>query len=146
MNSNNHVKPNPSLMLGSVVVRLGFRQYYKKSRDFFISLNDLQALKPQPQLSSTELGLTWLLLFIPPHHHTTTRNSTATRINNPRGLKFFMRPHLTKLTTTQHNFDPTIFWGMGSCTTPPPTTHPNSTSNTRSLRSTFDVAYTTTST
>ena len=73
----------------------------------------------QSQLNSTELGLTRLLLFIPPHHPTpptpphptppTTRNSTSTRNNGSSGLKFCMWPHLTKLTTTQHNF----------CTPPP---------------------------
>ena len=38
-------------------------------------------------------------------------NSTSTIKNDPRGLKFCMRPHLTKLTTTQHNFNPTNYWG-----------------------------------
>ena len=36
----------------------------------------------------------------PPHPHT---NSTATKQNDPMGLKFCMRPHLTILTTTKHN-------------------------------------------
>ena len=77
-----------------------------------------------PNLTTTQrnlnlrLGLTRLLLFIPhhptPHHptpHHTTRNSTSTRNKGPSGLKFCMWPHLTKLTTTQHNFNPTGFWG-----------------------------------
>ena len=32
-----------------------------------------------------------------------------------------MRPHPTKVTTTQNNFNPTIFGGEGSLTTPLPT-------------------------
>ena len=51
------------------------------------------------------MGLTWLLLctpHLPPH-----RNSNSTRKNDLRG-------HQAKLTTTQHNFNPTIFWGGGS--------------------------------
>ena len=32
-----------------------------------------------------------------------TGNSTSTRNKGPSGLKFSMRPYLTKLTTTQHN-------------------------------------------
>ena len=40
-----------------------------------------------------------------------SRNSNSTRNNGPRGLKFCMQPHQAKLTTTQHNFNPTIFWG-----------------------------------
>ena len=67
-----------------------------------------------PNLTTTQrklnlrLGLTWLLLFtpLPP-----PRNSTSTRNNGPSGLKFCMQPHLTKPTTTQHNFNPTVFWG-----------------------------------
>ena len=34
------------------------------------------------------------------------RNSTSTRKNDPRGLKFYMRPYLPILTTTKHNFTP----------------------------------------
>ena len=43
--------------------------------------------------------------------HTTptpTGNSTSTRNKGPSGLKFCMQPHRTQLTTTQHNFNPTI--------------------------------------
>ena len=85
-----------------------------------------------PNLTTTQrnlnvrLGLTRLLLFIPHHptpHHT-TRNSTSTRNKGPSGLKFCMRPHLTKLTTTQHNFNPTIFLGGGGVMHPPPWVNP----------------------
>ena len=62
------------------------------------------------------MGLTWLSLYTPPT--TTTRNSNSTRKNGPRGLKFYMRPHLTKLTTTKHNFNPTIIWEGVSCILP----------------------------
>ena len=41
-------------------------------------------------------------------------NSNSTIKNDPRALKFCMRPHLTKLTTSQHNFHPTAFWEGGS--------------------------------
>ena len=39
--------------------------------------------------------------------------------NDPRGLKFCRRPHQAKLTTTQHNFNPTIFGGVGVIYPPP---------------------------
>ena len=35
------------------------------------------------------------------------------RKKGPSGLKFCMRPQLTILTTSQHNFNPTNFWGGG---------------------------------
>ena len=53
--------------------------------------------------------------------HTTTppRNSTSTRNKGPSGMKFCMWPYQTKLTTTQHNFNLTIFWvGVGVMYTP----------------------------
>ena len=53
---------------------------------------------------------------------TSTTNSTSTIKNDPRGLKFCMRPHLTKLTTTQHNFNPTNYWG--GVTNPSPRVNP----------------------
>ena len=59
-----------------------------------------------------------------PPTHPPTGNSTSTRNNGPSGLKFCMRPHLTKLTTTQHNFNPTNYWGGGSQTLPPGLTLP----------------------
>ena len=83
------------------------------SPHFFFTVNFLTKLsKPQLKHNTTllnlKLGLTRLLLFTttPP----TTRNSTSIRNKGPSGLKFCMRPLLTKLTTTQHNFNPTIFW------------------------------------
>ena len=39
-------------------------------------------------------------------------------------LKFVMQPRPAKLTTTQHNFNPIIFWGGGSQTLPPGLTLP----------------------
>ena len=56
---------------------------------------------------------------------------------DPSDLKFCMRPYQAKLTTIQHNFNPTIFW---EGVIYHPTTNPNLASITRSLRSTFDVA------
>ena len=44
-----------------------------------------------------------------PPHPTPPRNSTSTRNNDPRGLKFCGRPYQAKLTTIQLNFNPTIF-------------------------------------
>ena len=55
-----------------------------------------------------------IITLHPPPHHPPPRNSNSTRNNGPRGLKFCMQPHQAKLTTTQHNFNPTIFWGGGS--------------------------------
>ena len=61
----------------------------------------------QPDLN-IGLGLTRLSLYT---HQPTT---TPTRKTDPMGLKFCRGPHPAKLTTTQHNFNPTIFfffWG-----------------------------------
>ena len=59
------------------------------------------------------MGLTRLSLYTTPPtpHH---RNSTSTRNNDRRGLKFCRRPYQAKLTTIQHNFNPAIFWGGGA--------------------------------
>ena len=57
----------------------------------------------------------------PTHPHT---NSTSTRNKGPSGLKFCMRPHLTKLTITQHNFNPTFLGGGGGVLHPHPWTNP----------------------
>ena len=71
----------------------------------------------QPNLN-IGLGLTELLLYT-----TTTppppRNSTSTRKNDPRGLKFVLQHRVAILTTTQHNYNPTIFWGGGGQPHPP---------------------------
>ena len=64
------------------------------------------------------LGLTRLLLFTTHPPPPPPRNSTSTRNKGPSGLKFCMRPHLTKLARTQQNFNPTIFWVGGSATSP----------------------------
>ena len=74
----------------------------------------LSKSQPNHNLTLTWLGLTRLSLCTPSTHHSpTTRNSTSTRNNDPRGLKFCRRPYQAKLTTIQHNFNPTIFWGGG---------------------------------
>ena len=65
----------------------------------------------QPNLN-LRLDLTWLLLVTPTPPPTS--NSTSTRNIGPRDLKFCMQPHLTKLTTIQLNFNPTIFGRGGS--------------------------------
>ena len=46
-----------------------------------------------------------------------------TRKNDPRDLKFYMRPYPTKLTTTQHSFNPII--SRGGVTNPPPMVDPS---------------------
>ena len=46
--------------------------------------------------------------------HPTHKNSTSTRNNDPRDLKFCRQPYQANLTTIQHNFNPTIVWGGGS--------------------------------
>ena len=57
----------------------------------------------------------------PPHPiptHPTTTNFSAT--SRPAiELKFGTHTHQTNLTTTQHNFNPTNYWGGGSQTLPP---------------------------
>ena len=63
----------------------------------------------------TWLVLTWLSLYTHPTTTTHHCNSTSTRNNDPRSLKFCKRPYQAKLTIIQHNFNPTtIFWGGGS--------------------------------
>ena len=54
---------------------------------------------------------TIITLHTPTHQH---RSSTSTRNNDRRGLKFCRRHYQAKLTTNQHNFNPTIFKGGGS--------------------------------
>ena len=49
----------------------------------------------------------------------TTTNSNSTIKTDPRDLKFCMRPHLSKQITTQHNINPTNYWGGGLQTLPP---------------------------
>ena len=47
------------------------------------------------------------------------------RCSHPSKKNFCMRHHLTKLTTTQHDFNPTIFWvGWGGVINPPPWVNP----------------------
>ena len=76
-----------------------------------------------PNLTTTQPNLNLvgfdmiIAVHTTPHH--TTRKSTSTRNKGPSGLKFWMRPRLTKLATTQHNFNPTIFWGGGVIYPPP---------------------------
>ena len=56
------------------------------------------------------MGLTWLSLYTtthPPHH----TNSTSTKNNDPRGMKFCRQAQPAIPTTIQHNFNPTTFWG-----------------------------------
>ena len=50
-----------------------------------------------------------------------TPPTRASILNDPRGLKFCLRPHLTTLTTTQHNLTLLFSGGGGSSTHPPPT-------------------------
>ena len=74
----------------------------------------LSKSQPNHNLTLTWLGLTRLSLCTPSTHHSpTTRNSTSARNNDPRGLKFYMQPQPAIPTTTQHNFNPTIFGGGG---------------------------------
>merc|ERR1712240_217511 len=68
----------------------------------------------QPQLNLNLVGFDTIITLHHPPHPTPHRNSTSTRNNDPRGLKFCKRPYQAKLTTIQHNFNPTFFWGGGS--------------------------------
>ena len=67
------------------------------------------------------MGLTRLSLCTPHPQPPTPphRNSTSTRNNDPRGLKFCRQPYQANLTTIQHNFNPTIVWGGGFKYPPP---------------------------
>ena len=66
-----------------------------------------------PNLNTTQpnYNLVGFDMIITLHPQPTThhRNSNSTR-NGPRGLKFGMQPLPAILTTTQHNFNPTIFY------------------------------------
>ena len=73
---------------------------------------NLTTTQPQPNLNLVGFD-TIITLHHPPPTHPTHRNSTSTRNNDPRGLKFCRRPNQAKLTTIQHNSNPTIFWGGG---------------------------------
>ena len=52
----------------------------------------------------------------PPPHPTTNFSATSRQAIE---LKFGTHTHQTNLTTTQHNFNPTNYWGGGSQTLPP---------------------------
>ena len=55
--------------------------------------------QPQHNLTQPEVGFDMIIaVHTPPTHP--TRNSISPRSKGPSDLKFFMRPHLTKLTTT----------------------------------------------
>ena len=80
---------------------------------------DSKLSKPQPNPNSTQpqpkVGFDMIIAV-----HTTppTTNSTSTRNKGSFGLKFCIRPQTTKLTTTQHNFNPAIGWGVGPASSP----------------------------
>ena len=91
---------------------------------FFLSCCTIKYCQ-NPNITTTQpnlnigLGLTRLLLFTPTIHPTHPGTLLLLEKFNPRDLKFYMRPHLTKLTTTQHNSKTIISWGRGSPTLPP---------------------------
>ena len=95
-------------MAQNYIAQKMFAQIFFSLKFFLPSITSQNCQNPNTTLLNLKLGLTRLLLFTttPP----TTRNSTSIRNKGPSGLKFCMRPLLTKLTTTQHNFNPTIFW------------------------------------
>ena len=73
---------------------------------------NLTTTQPQPNLNL--VGFDTIITLHTPHPPPTPhRNSNSTRTNGPRGLKFVMQHHPAIITTTQHNFNPTIFWGGG---------------------------------
>ena len=78
---------------------------------------NLTTTQPKPNLSLVGFD-TIITLHTPPTQPPHHRNSNSTRNNGPRGLKFCMQPHQAKLTTTQHNFNPTVFWGGGHISSP----------------------------
>ena len=70
---------------------------------------NLTTTQPQPNLNL--VGFDMIITLHTTPHPPPHRNSDSTRKNGPRGLKFVMQHHPAILTTTQHNFNPTIFWG-----------------------------------
>ena len=63
---------------------------------------NLTTTQPQPNLNLVGFE-TIITLHTPTHHY---RSSTSTKNNDPMGLKFCRRPYQAKLTTIQHNFNP----------------------------------------
>ena len=85
-----------------------------EAKDYIINEEDYKKfiVRDKSNLTLTWLGLTRLSLYTPlPPPTTPYRNSTYSRNNDSRGLKFCRRPYQAKLTTIQHNFNPTVFWG-----------------------------------
>ena len=86
----------------------------------FKERNNIYCCCQNPNLTTTQLNLNLvgfdrIITLHPPRPHTiTTGTLLLPEKNNPRGLKFCRQPHQAKLTTIQHNFNPTIFWGDGS--------------------------------
>ena len=73
---------------------------------------NLGTTKPQHNLNL--VGFDPIITLHTPHHrHHTTRNCISNRNNDPRGLKLCRRHYQAKLTTIQHNFNPTTGGGGG---------------------------------
>ena len=65
----------------------------------------------QPQPNLNPVGFDMIITLHTPHPTPPHRNSNSTRKKGARGLKFVMPTCPAILTTTQHNFNPSIFWG-----------------------------------
>ena len=85
-----------SVVLVSDIGILLFNLLFKRS--YHCQNPNLTTTQPQPNTPTTT---------------TTHRNSTSSRNNDPRGLKFCRRPYQANLTIIQRNFNPTIFLGGG---------------------------------
>ena len=84
-----------------------FHTNYHSTPKFNCQNPNLTTTQPQPNLNLVGFDMN-ITLHTPP---TPPRNSTSTRNNDPRVLKFFRRPYQAKLTIIQHNFNPSIFSG-----------------------------------
>ena len=110
---------NFQTVLVAIVCLKAETSHYGAARGFYRPSLQPQHNRTQPEVGFDMIfGLHIFLPSAPPKEPPTTRNSTSTRKNEHRGLKFRTWPHLTKLTSNQHNLNPTIFWGGGI--SPPP--------------------------
>ena len=85
---------------------------------FFWFENLKNQLYCQAQFQSNQFNPNWLdwdSLITDNYYPHPIPNLGIVRKKGPSGLKFCMRPQLTILTTNQHNFNPTNFWGGGIC-------------------------------
>ena len=77
--------------------------------DVFVVVVVKTPTQPQHNLTQPEVGFDMIIAVHTPPTHPPKPPLGTLLLLEVKVLKFFMRSHLTKLTTTQHNFNPTIF-------------------------------------